>query len=81
MGTKVRILKRSSTERRRGIWGEIYDRHKKRFVASARTSPIERLSHLEYDFKYLKQRPRDAKKLFIEFSTQEVELRKTKKYV
>ena len=39
------------------------------------------MSYLEYDFKYLKQRPSDAKKLFIEFSTLEVELRKTKKYV
>ena len=74
-------VQRSSTQKRGGIWSKIYDKNKKRFVASARTLPIERISHLEYDFKYLKQRPSDAKKLFIEFSTLEVELRKTKKYV
>ena len=52
-GKKQRSSNKSG-DQREGIWSGIYDKHKKRFVASVRTSPIERIQHLEFDFLNLK---------------------------
>ena len=52
-----------------------YDKHKKRFIASLRTSPIERIQNLEYDFSRILEATATRRvEIFIEFTNLGAEL-------